>query len=764
MKLFNRLSAAFLAASIVLEPCWAQSSTPVVYTDPATGIIFDTWTVPTSQTAGGLTFGVALPSTALTTDATEFIGYLQCASTDATKTGWCGISLKGGMTSNLLLMAWPYEGEILTSFRFSSGYAMPDVYAGNATLTQISSAVNATHYTLLFRCQGCLAWNHNGVTGSAPTSAKQLVLGWAQAVAAPGNPSCPGEITLQQHDAQGIWVAKLDASAASASYEAWAALANKTVPGHCSGGGGGTGPVGVPVPPGTTFDYVVVGGGAGGIVVADRLSEAGTNLTRFDVPGLCNQIWHDSAGIACDDIDQMAGCVLGGGTAVNAALWWKPYPLDWTYNFPAGWQAEDMVSPTNRVFNRIPWTVRPSADGKIYMQQGYSVIAGGLQAAGWQELTLNDNPSAKNHTYGHTPYMFSHGERGGPLATYLVSASERNNFKLWMNTTVKRVVRTADGHVTGVEVEPFLDGGYEGVVNVTAKTGRVVLSAGTFGSARILMRSGIGPSDQLEIVKSSSDGPTMIDESAWINLPVGMNLVDHVNTDTVATHPDIVFYDFYAAYDDPIQSDASSYLNNRIGILTQSAPNIGPIFFDEIRGADGITRQIQWTARMEGGHGTPDDHAVVMSQYLGRGSTSRGRMTITANLDTVVSTLPYLRDQHDVDAVIQGLVNLQNALKGVGLNWTYPAPNITAEEFVNTMEITASTRRANHWLGTCKMGTDDGRTGGTAVVDTNTKVYGTDNLFVVDGSIFPGMVTSNPSAYIAIAAERAADRILALAT
>jgi cellobiose dehydrogenase (acceptor) len=123
------------------------------------------------------------------------------------------------------------------------------------------------------------------------------------------------------------------------------------------------------------------------------------------------------------------------------------------------------------------------------MQQGYNVIAGGLKASGWQELTLNDNPSWKNHTYGHTPYMFSHGERGGPMATYLVSASKRSNFKLWMNTTVKRVVRTAAGHVTGVEVEPFLDGGYEGVVNVTAKTGRVVLSAGTFGSARILMRS-----------------------------------------------------------------------------------------------------------------------------------------------------------------------------------------------------------------------------------------------------------------------------------
>ncbi len=60
------------------------------------------------------------------------------------------------------------------------------------------------------------------------------------------------------------------------------------------------------------------------------------------------------------------------------------------------------------------------------------------------------------------------------------------------------------------------------------------------------------------------------------------------------------------------------------------------------------------------------------------------------------------------------------------------------------------------------MGTDDGRSGGTAVVDTNAKVYGTDNLFVVDASIFPGMVTGNPSAAIVTVAERAVDRITAL--
>ena len=76
--------------------------------------------------------------------------------------------------------------------------------------------------------------------------------------------------------------------------------------------------------------------------------------------------------------------------------------------------------------------------------------------------------------------------------------------------------------------------------------------------------------------------------------------------------------------------------------------------------------------------------------------------------------------------------------------------------------VSWTNRRANHWIGTNKLGKDDGRTGGTAVVDLNTKVYGTDNLFVTDASIFPGMVTTNPSAYFVTAAEKAADAILAL--
>lgn len=558
------------------------------------------------------------------------------------------------MTQALLLMAWPYGGDqVLTSFRYTPGYQAPPVYTGNAKLTQISSSQNETTYEVIYRCQNCFTWNAGGTNVTSQTSQGTLVLGRAQALKSVGNAGCPDRITFGFHDnGYGQFGAPLDGIPQS-SYSSWAALATKAVSTNCgaasttsatasptstplangtaSATGTANGTVSAtptssatsvtltatPTPSATgscaalpsgatapTYEYIIVGAGAGGIPLADRLTAAGhsvlliekgppssgryggtmkpewlvgTNLTRFDVPGLCNQIWHDSTGIACDDTDQMAGCVLGGGTAVNAGLWWKPNPKDWDYNFPAGWKSSDVAGATNRAFQRIPGTTTPSTDGKLYRQEGFNVLASGFNQSGWAYVTPNDHPDQKNHTYGHTTYMFSHGERGGPLATYLATAAQRKLFTLWTNTSVTRVVR-AGGHAVGVETECYGPGGKAGTVNVTPLYGRVIVSAGTFGSAKLLMRSGIGPADQLAIVKGSEkDGATMISSDSWIDLPVGYNLVDHVNTDTIITHPDVVFYDFYQAWDDPIPSDESAYLNNRTGILAQAAPNIGPM-------------------------------------------------------------------------------------------------------------------------------------------------------------------------------------------
>lgn len=264
-------------------------------------------------------------------------------------------------------MAWPFEDQVLTSFRFATGYSEPVPYTGNATLTTLASTVSDTAFEIVYRCQDCFVWSQDGAEGKVSTSTGSTVLGRAASNEAPGNPGCPNEITIPYHRRLfGQWGAPF-ANATAASYSQYAALPPKPTTTATTCAGGGATPTGnattttsIPtatptavcktIPANKTYDYVVVGGGAGGIPMADKLSEAGhsvlliekgpvstgqwggalgpewlsgSNLTRFDVPGLCNQIWVDSTGIACTDTDQMAGCVLGGGTAVNAGLWWK---------------------------------------------------------------------------------------------------------------------------------------------------------------------------------------------------------------------------------------------------------------------------------------------------------------------------------------------------------------------------------------------------------------------------------------------------------
>ncbi|CAK4030971.1 carbohydrate-binding module family 1 Non-catalytic module family CDH [Lecanosticta acicola] len=805
MKLFSAFSLLAYAATTLAQTFGS-------YTDD-NGITFWQATLSTGVGTGGGQFGMALPAAAQEKYTDEYIGRM--VATRPKSGTWFGVSHTSSMTSSLLLLAWVDGESVMSSFRYASGYVEPDVYTGNASLSVIDSAVNDTHFSLTYRCENCWRWEDGGVSGSqvpATTSAAAQLIGWVQATNAPTNPS-EADTGIKQHAEDGIF-AVTAASARNTAYTSWVSLATATAApasssapfpagnGTATATATGTGSVASSTAAATsaacasnstvvsqTYDYIVVGAGAGGIPLADKLSEngasvllvergppssgrwggtlkpdwlVGTNLSRFDVPGLDNEIWVDSEGIACSDLDVMAGCVLGGGTAVNAGLWWRANPEDFDYNFPEGWKAADMQPAIDRVFERIPFTQTPSMDGIIYKPQGYEVVAGALAASGWKNVTADDVPAQKNYTFSRPNHMFSHGERGGPMATYLVSASQRSNFKLITNTTVNRVVR--DGStITGIEVEAFLDGGECGTINVTSTTGKVILSAGAFGTPKILFRSGIGPQDQLEIVQTA-EGDKMINSSQWIHLPVGENLDDHVNTEIVITHPNVSFYDFYAAYDSPIPADKTKYLDHRSGILAQSAPNLAAVFWQEIPGADGITRQLQWTARVESGHGVTNNKSMVLSQYLGRGAVSRGRATISEDLNMVVSRVPYLSDANDLAAVKSGIETLQKALAAdPQIQIVFPAANTSLDEFLGTYPLTTSARTANHWLGTCRMGTASGlENNGSAVVDTDTKVYGTANLFVVDASVFPGMVSTNPSALIVSLAERASERILAL--
>jgi cellobiose dehydrogenase (acceptor) len=362
----------------------------------------------------------------------------------------------------------------------------------------------------------------------------------------------------------------------------------------------------------------------------------------------------------------------------------KPNPPDWDYNFPAGWKSADMQQATNRVFSRIPGTDHPSMDGKLYLQSGFDIIRQGLARANWTSVTANYVPGQKDRTYAHTAYMYAGGERGGPMATYLVTANGRNNFHLWLNTSVERINRSGD-HATSLDVIATNDGGHVGTVRLTNTTGRVILAAGTFGSPKLLFRSGIGPTDMLQQVQQSPDGPTFIKSSDWIDLPVGYNLADHLNTDCVISHPNISYYDWPAAWDTPIVADKLSYLKTRTGPLAQAAPNIGPMMWEVIKGPDGIDRQMQWTSRGEVSNGVPSGNSMTLSLYLGRGSVSRGLTTIGKALNMVLQTIPY-GDPNDLTAVGWAIDNMVSALSTIpNITWNLPPPGVSGADYLKTV-------------------------------------------------------------------------------
>jgi len=129
------------------------------------------------------------------------------------------------MTSSLLLLAYPSGNKVLTSFRWATDYAPPAVYTGDAKLTQVSSTVNSTHYSVLFRCQNCLSWSQGGETGAAPTSVGFLVLGWAHSNTAPSNGACADTARVGIHSSQGMFGAEVTEDMEKPLYSEWAAKA-----------------------------------------------------------------------------------------------------------------------------------------------------------------------------------------------------------------------------------------------------------------------------------------------------------------------------------------------------------------------------------------------------------------------------------------------------------------------------------------------------------------------------------------------------------
>lgn len=104
------------------------------------------------------------------------------------------------------------------------------------------------------------------------------------------------------------------------------------------------------------------------------------------------------------DVTVFAGCLIGGGTSVNGALYWLPADSD--FSTSQGWpQSWVNAAPyTQALKDRLPSTDHPSTDNLRYLEQTFTVTSQLLNTQGYRNVTINDDPNSKDHVYGYSAY------------------------------------------------------------------------------------------------------------------------------------------------------------------------------------------------------------------------------------------------------------------------------------------------------------------------------------------------------------------------